>query len=285
VTELLRWTVGDLLVTQVVELEAQLPLEVLFPGADHARLEGKDWLRPFFDANGFARLGINSYLVRTPTLNIVVDCCAGNNKPRAGPPFAMLETSYLEDLAAAGFPAEDVDIVVCTHLHTDHIGWNTTLVDGKWVPTFPNARYLIGATEFEFWRDQDSSPDDHNAFEDSIQPVADAGLLDLVGPDHEITDGIRLIPTPGHTIGHLSVRLHSAGEEALITGDMIHHPAQFAHPEWACFLDYDPQQSSDVRRAVFQQAAASDQLLIGTHFVAPSAGYLTPDADGWSFRS
>ncbi len=280
---MLKWTVGDVQVLQVVETEAALPVDMLLPAADPAEVAAIPWLAPFLDDNGFARLCINSLLVQTPDLRIVVDCCAGNDKPRSFPGFNMQSTPYLDHLAAVGFDRDAVDIVVCTHLHVDHVGWCTMLEDGAWVPTFPNARYLMGTVEYEHWRTQEESPDERTAFADSVQPVFDAGLVDLVEPDHRISGEVQLVPTPGHTPGHVSVRITSAGEDALITGDMVHHPAQIARPEWSCFLDHDGARSADVRRAVFAGAADTATLVIGTHFVAPSAGRLVADGEGFRF--
>ncbi len=282
---MLSWTIGDVRVTQVVETEAALPVDVLLPAADPAAVAATPWLAPFLDGNGFARLCINSLLVQTPELRIVVDCCAGNDKRRGVPGFDMQSTPYLEHLAAAGFERESVDVVVCTHLHVDHVGWCTTLEGGEWVPTFPNARYLLGEVEFEHWRTQEDSPDERTAFADSVQPVVDAGLVDLVAPDHRVCSEVQLVPTPGHTPGHVSVRISSGGEEALITGDMVHHPAQILAPGWSCFLDHDAHRSAQVRRDVFAAAAAGSTLVIGTHFVAPTAGRIVADGDTFRFEA
>ena len=282
---MLQWTIGDVRVTQVVETEAALPVDVLLPAAAPDEVAAVPWLAPFLDGNGFARLSIASFLVETPELRIVVDCCAGNDKPRSFPGFDQLSTPYLDHLAAAGFGREAVDVVVCTHLHVDHVGWCTTLEGGEWVPTFPAARYLMGQVEYEHWRTQEESPDERTAFADSILPVVDGGLVDLVEPDHQVCREVRLVPTPGHTPGHVSVRISSGGDEALITGDMVHHPAQIAWPDWSCFLDHDGSRSAAVRREVFGAAAKESTLVIGTHFVGPTAGRLTVDGDAFRFEA
>jgi glyoxylase-like metal-dependent hydrolase (beta-lactamase superfamily II) len=278
---MLKWKVGEAEITQVVESEAALPVDVLFPEAKTDELAELAWTAPFLDENGFARLGINAYLVQTSDRRIIVDCCAGNDKPRGFPGFAMLSTPFLAHLEAAGFPRETIDTVVCTHLHVDHVGWNTMLDSGQWVPTFPNARYLLGRTELDYWRTQEESPDERTAFGDSVQPVLDAGLVDLVEAGHRVGDDAWLIATPGHTVGHLSLRLSSAGEEAIISGDMVHHPLQIARPEWSCFLDHDGAASARTRRTVFGEAAERRYFFVGTHFVAPSAGHLVADGDAW----
>ena len=155
------------------------------------------------------------------------------------------------------------------------------LEGGRWVPTFAKARYLMGRVEFEYWRTQRAHDHHHPVFADSIAPVFDAGLVDLVETDHRVADEITLMPTLGHTPGHVSVRIASEGAEALITGDFIHHPCQMAHPEWSSTADDDPDLAERTRRQVFRQLAGSKTLLIGTHFVAPTAGRVVRDGDAF----
>ena len=170
---------------------------------------------------------------------------------------------------------------MCTHLHVDHVGWNTMLVDGKWVPTFPNARYLMGATEFEYWRDQRENEELISVFSDSVRPVFEAGLVDLVETDHRISPEVSFVPTLGHTPGHVSVRISSKGEEALITGDFVHHPCQMARPAWAATVDYDQTASTATRREVFARLAGTPTLIIGTHFAGATAGRIVRDGDAF----
>ena len=168
------------------------------------------------------------------------------------------------------------------------------LVDGRWVPTFPNARYVVGATEFAYWRDQRDFAEQITVFADSVQPVLDAGLIDLVADDHRVCEEVEhdrldrreheevgLTPTVGHTPGHVSVRIASQGEEALITGDFLHHPCQMAHPDWAAAVDYDRDRSTRTRQAVFATLAGTRTLLIGTHFAGATAGYVVQDGEGY----
>jgi glyoxylase-like metal-dependent hydrolase (beta-lactamase superfamily II) len=176
--------------------------------------------------------------------------------------------TFLEDLAAAGYPPESIDTVLCTHLHVDHVGWNTMLVDGRWVPTFPKARYLMHRAEFEYWRDRRERKAQIAVFEDSIRPVVEAGLVDLVENDHRICAEMNLIATPGHSPGHVSVELRSGGEQALLTGDVLHHPCQMAHLDWASTVDFDPAQSTRTREEVFSRLAGTQTLVIGAHFPA-----------------
>ena len=193
-----------------------------------------------------------------------------------------MRTPFLEDFERAGFERESINTVLCTHLHVDHVGWNTMWSGGKWVPTFPRARYLIGQQEYDYWRDQDELPDERLCFADSVQPVFDAGLMDLVETDHRICDEVSLISTPGHTPGQVSVRIVSRGAEALITGDMVRRPSQIGRPEWSCYVDTDPAQSEATRRAVFAELARGETLVIGTHFPTPTSGRII--SDGASYR-
>ena len=282
----LTWIIGDVRVTRVVELEAIGGSRFLLPQATREAVAGIRWLAPHFaDAEGRLKMSIHALVVQTPSRRIIVDTCIGNDKQREMPPWSHMQTRFLEDLTAEGFAPESIDNVLCTHLHVDHVGWNTRLVDGVWTPTFPNARYLIGRDEFEYWRGQtDEGQGETMIFEDSVRPVWDAGLVDLVGTDHRICDEVRLTPTLGHTPGHVSVVIESKGERALITGDFIHHPCQMAHPEWAATVDYDPQASTATRRRMFAELAGTPTLVIGTHFAAPTAGHVVWDGDAFRLQ-
>jgi glyoxylase-like metal-dependent hydrolase (beta-lactamase superfamily II) len=255
----------------------------ILPQAEPETVLPIEWLRPdFIDATGKLRMAIQALVIETPTRRIIVDTCLGNDKQdRRIPRWNDLHGPFLADLAAAGYPRESIDTVLCTHLHVDHVGWNTMLVDRRWVPTFPWARYLMGRVEFEYWRSQRDHDHHLPIFADSVAPVFDAGLVDLVETDHRVSDEISLVPTLGHTPGHFSVRIASRGEEALITGDFIHHPCQMAHPEWSSTADDDPQRAERTRRDVFSRLAGTQVLLIGTHFVAPTAGRVVRDGDAF----
>jgi glyoxylase-like metal-dependent hydrolase (beta-lactamase superfamily II) len=210
----------------------------------------------------------------------VVDTCIGNDKnlPMVKNWHKRTGGTFLRDLADVGFPADSVDTVLCTHLHVDHVGWNTVREDGHWVPTFKNARHLWNKAEYDFW-----SVTEAKGFVDiiaeSVAPVFDAGLVDLVAEDHVVTDEVRLEPTPGHTPGHVSVHIRSRGEEAVITGDLTHHPGQLAHPEWRSSADADGEQAEATRRAFLERYADQPVLIIGTHYAAPTAGHIVRDGD------
>jgi len=216
---------------------------------------------------------------------IMVDTCLGNDKERGIPGWNMRHGPFLEDISAAGYPRESIDTVLCTHLHVDHVGWNTMWVDEKWVPTFPNARYLFGRTEWDHWsQEQNSQARGEDIIGDSVQPIVDANLADLVDSDHKITDEIWLEPTPGHTPGHVSVRISSQGEDALITGDFMHHPCQMARPNWRSSADYDGEWAENTRNDLLEQYADQPVLVIGTHFATPTAGHILRDGNVYRFK-
>ncbi|WP_171113746.1 MULTISPECIES: MBL fold metallo-hydrolase [Streptomyces] len=276
-TTIPSWTVGDITVHRIDEV--LLPPATgpwLLPDATTDVVKQQDWLRPdFADDEGILHIDSHSFAFVLGGLRILVDTGIGNGKERANPAWHNLNTDFLQRLAAAGFPPDSVDLVVLTHLHADHVGWNTREVNGEWVPTFPNARYLTSRTEREFWAGYDMEEARKQMFRDSVIPIEEAGLLDLVdvpADGVEIVPGLRLIPTPGHTPGHIAVELTSRGETALITGDCIHHPVQFAHPAIGACVDIDPEQSEDSRRKLLGSLADTDTLVLGTHFAPPTAG-------------
>jgi glyoxylase-like metal-dependent hydrolase (beta-lactamase superfamily II) len=279
----MKWTIGDVTVTKLVELEVTGGTRFLLPQATPEAVLPIAWLRPHFaDENGRLRMSIHSFIVETPDRRIIVDTCLGNDKQgRRIPHWNDRDGPFLADLAEAGFPAESIDTVLCTHLHVDHVGWNTRLVDGKWVPTFPRARYLMGRTEYEHWRTVKDRPDMANILADSVTPIVEAGLATMVETNERISDEITLIPTPGHTPGHVSVMIQSQGEQALITGDFVHHPCQIAHPDWSTLADSDKEQGIETRRRMFQRLAGTPVLIIGTHFAGATAGRLVTDGDSY----
>ncbi|AOH86508.1 MBL fold metallo-hydrolase [Sphingomonas panacis] len=287
----MTWEIGDVTVTKIVEVEMSLGGEFLFDErVSVEELQKIGWLAPhFIDENGLLKISVHALIVDTPTKRILVDTCIGNDKEREIPIFANLQTKFLQDLEGAGFPRDSIDCVLCTHLHIDHVGWNTMLVDGKWVPTFPNSRYLFGKAEFEFWKQNDvDNADGHidqkMTFKDSVQPIWEAGLVDLVDLHEQICEEVSLEPTLGHTPGHVSVRIRSNGEDALITGDFTHHPCQIAHPDWNSHVDYDAIQSTETRRAKYAELADTGTLVIGTHYATPTAGHIVRDADGYRLK-
>ncbi len=279
------WTLGSVRISSVKELELPIPGAGLVPEATPERLAvHASWLAPrFVTPKGELRLLIQALVVESRGKRIVVDTCVGNDKERTLPPLHHLKTSFLADLAAAGFPRESIDTVVCTHLHVDHVGWNTMKLDGRWVPTFPNARYLVVRSEWEHWSKQDDRSNG-DILGDSVRPIFEAGLVDLVEPGHAVTDEVALEPTPGHTPGHVSVRIRSGGAEGVITGDLMHHPVQCAHPEWGSSADSDSSAAAATRHAFLAAQAGRPVLVIGTHFADPHAGRIVRDGAAYRFE-
>jgi glyoxylase-like metal-dependent hydrolase (beta-lactamase superfamily II) len=277
------WRIGAVTVTKIVELEVTGGTRFILPEATRDACRPITWMHPhFMDDDGRLKMSVHALVVETPSRRIIVDTCLGNDKQgRTVPGWNNLHGPFLRDLAAAGFPPESVDTVVCTHLHVDHVGWNTMLVDGTWRPTFPRARYVMGHTEFEYWRDQRDVAEQVTVFADSVQPIFDAGLVDLVATDHRVCDEVSLVPTLGHTPGHVSIRIASQGNGALISGDFIHHPCQMAHPEWAAVVDSDKIRSTRTRHDMFAALAGTPTLLIGTHFAGATAGHVVRDGGGY----
>jgi glyoxylase-like metal-dependent hydrolase (beta-lactamase superfamily II) len=227
-------------------------------------------------------MSIHAFVVETPDRRIVVDTCLGNDKQnRRIPHWNNLQGPFLRDLAEAGYPRESIDTVLCTHLHVDHVGWNTMLVDGRWVPTFPQARYLLGRAEFAHWTGDHGREDMRPILADSVLPVHEAGLVDLVETDHALCPEVSLVPTFGHTPGHVSVRVASRGEEALITGDFLHHPCQIAHPDWSSTADWDADQAHRTRLRMYRELADRPVLVLGTHFAGATAGRIVRDGEGF----
>jgi glyoxylase-like metal-dependent hydrolase (beta-lactamase superfamily II) len=273
----MHWTIGDVRVTKVVEHELAIPLNGLLTDVPAEAVARHGWLQPdFLDADGLARLSIHGLVIDTGQRRILVDTCVGNL--REGLVFPPAESTFIESLAAAGYAIGDIDTVVCTHLHFDHVGWNTRLVDGKWVVTFTNARYLIGRVEWEHWSVTDG---DYSNVGDTVRPVVESGAADLVEVDHQICPQVRLVPTPGHTPGHVSVVIESGGQRAVITGDMAHHPIQFAEPEIAAPADTDSPMAAKTRRMFLTEREQDSALVIGTHFGGPTAGRIVADGDTW----
>jgi glyoxylase-like metal-dependent hydrolase (beta-lactamase superfamily II) len=281
---MLSWRVGEVTITRILELEATGGTRFILPQATPEVIREIAWLSPHFaDENGKLRMSIHALVVEAPGRRIIVDTCIGNDKQRDIPTWSGLQTNFLADLEAAGFAPETIDTVLCTHLHVDHVGWNTKLVDGRWVPTFPKARYLIGRSEFEYWQAEEAETEhpERSPFHDSVKPVFEAGLVDLVETDHQVCPEVSLEPTLGHTPGHVSIRIRSKGEEALITGDFAHHPCQLAHPEWASNADFDKAASTATRKRVFGALEGSKVLVIGTHFASPTAGHVVREGHSW----
>jgi glyoxylase-like metal-dependent hydrolase (beta-lactamase superfamily II) len=281
-----RWQIGDVSITRMIETEdPNMGPVALVVEATPENVLPIAWLRPHFvDEQGRLISSIYSLLVLSLGKRIVIDTCLGNDKQRIVPLWNKRQGAFLADIAAAGFPREDVDFVVCTHLHADHVGWNTMLVNSRWVPTFPNARYIFTARDWE-WLDKAPVTPLGDYAGDSVRPVIEAGLAELVTPDFRITDEVWLESTPGHSPGHVSVRISSRGEHAVVTGDLIHHPCQLARPHWRNPFDFDRAQALATRRSFIDRYSDEAVLVIGTHFATPSAGHIVRDGAEWRLKT
>jgi glyoxylase-like metal-dependent hydrolase (beta-lactamase superfamily II) len=264
----MKWKVGAVTITKIVEIEGAGGTKFILPQASPGVVREMDWLIPrYATAEGKLKMAIQSYVVEASGQRILVDTCLGNDKEgRHIPIWNKLNTPFLYKLTEAGFAPETIDTVICTHLHVDHVGWNTKLVAGKWVPTFPNAKYLLGKTEYDFWNGFEESKEQKAIFADSVKPVVDAGQVQLIASDSQVTDEIGTFPTPGHSPGHMSIRIRSGGEEAVLLGDVAHHPVQFEHPDWSSTFDSDPKASAKMREELFGKLAGTKVKVFGGHF-------------------
>ena len=290
------WRIGNVTVTRIVEIEilGGHP-DVLFQGLDPEQVRKIGWLQPHFaDAFGMLNSSIHAFLIESEGKRILVDTCVGNDKTRHFPLFNNRKGTFLSQLAEAGFPAESINTVLCTHLHVDHVGWNTRLFNDRWIPTFPNAGYLFGRIELEYWHQKflsgetvntDSAKilDATNVMADSVLPIIEADLHTLVEIDHHLTSEVSLMSTPGHTPGHVSVSIHSNGMEAIITGDIFHHPIEMEYPDLDCNFDVDPEAARRTRREFLTTQSDRNVLILGTHFPPPTAGRILQNGNSWLF--
>jgi glyoxylase-like metal-dependent hydrolase (beta-lactamase superfamily II) len=279
---------GPITIHRIVEQErvSFFDARKFFPTlTDEIVAEHRSWLVPnFIDEAGNVVLCVQSYLVETPQHKILVDTCVGNDKERPGRPVwhRMKSEQYHRNLAAHGFRVEDIDFVMCTHLHVDHVGWNTRLDNGRWVPTFPNARYLFAHRELEFWtKRQQDDPASCPWVTDSVLPIIAAQRADVIKSAHQFSDLVSLIPTPGHTIDHFSVHVGKQGNDAVITGDMIHSPIQARYPEIGMMSDYDSRQAGATRRSLFGRFCDTATLICTAHFPSSCCGHLRRWKDGF----
>ena len=281
------WRVGDVEVSRIVEVYGFADnLGMLWQDGGPDDLNRYPWLSPHFATpEGLMVISFQAFVVKAGGRRIMVDTCLGNDRKRHFSVFNDLRTSFLDDIAEVDCPAERIDTVLCTHLHFDHCGWNTRLVDGKWVPTFPNARYLFSNAEFADLKHEMEGGEHYTGHvPDSVQPVLDAGLVDFIDVPYEVMPGIRLFPTPGHTAGHCSVHIASGGQEAVITGDLMHHPIQCAEPRREGNFDADKPTACDTRVSFLERYGDGRALVIGSHFAEPTAGHVVRDGNGWRFN-
>jgi glyoxylase-like metal-dependent hydrolase (beta-lactamase superfamily II) len=278
----MRWTVGGMKITQVREMLIYMPPEHLYGDYDPAVFaRHADWLAPFMDDKKQMGFSVHALIIDSGTQVILVDPCIGCHQTPIHERILPEDATFLSDLEGAGYKPADIDLVMCTHLHYDHVGWNTRWVDGKWVPTFVNARYLFPKKDFEYW---DSGAEGAAwTFNDAVRPVVAAGQADLVEMNHRVSDEVWMEPSPGHSPGHVTIHIASQGERAIISGDTVHHPVQCAAPHWKMAFDVDPDEAVATRTRLLSEAADKPVLFLGTHFPGKSGGLIISDQRG-AFR-
>ena len=282
--------VGDFEVWSVIEREGPLrPPAIMFPTSDPERARELLQILPptvWSPGTGILFNTYQSFVLRGPRYTAVIDTCVGDNKARP-PHFNYPKLTWLNGFTKGRVHLEQVDLVINTHLHVDHCGWNTRLVDARWVPTFPKARYVMVGTEYDYWRDQTALGWElpGRIWTDSALPLVTAGRAELVAMDAEVTEELRLIPTPGHTPGHVCVQLESRGERAVFVGDLMHHPIQLWEPGWSSCFCVDSQAAAATRQRVFEQYADTGVIIVPEHFPYPTAGRIRSEgrAFAWEF--
>ncbi len=266
---------GDITINRILELEAPYArlLELFDEALPEAVEPHRHWLEPraLDPETGKIILPVQSYLVRTRHHTILIDTCIGCRKSYDGEPEWQdrRDEAWLRNLTAAGVGPEDIDYVFCTHLHADHCGWNTHLVDGRWTPTFPNAKYILAADEYAA-----SEAGGTAVFHENVLPIVEAGQAALVDMDYALDDEVWLTPAPGHTAGHVAVNIASQGRSAVMIGDMMHSPIQLAHPKWSPSFDHDPALSAETRQRFLDSHCETDILVLTAHFPSPSVGHV-----------
>ncbi|HXX44729.1 MAG TPA: MBL fold metallo-hydrolase [Candidatus Acidoferrales bacterium] len=281
-----RWQVGDVKVTSIMESADRIPWAPLFPPETADHYKKYDWLVPkFITPEGMIILAVQAFVLEIRGKRIVIDTCVGNDRERALPQCADLQTAFLDDFKTAGFDPDSINLVLCTHLHFDHCGWNTRLENGRWVPTFPKARYLFGRKEWAYWQQVlKEKSEDIRHIRDSVQPIIDAGLADFVDTNHKLMDEVWLEPSHGHTPGHVSVHVSSRGQEAVVTGDVFHNPIQFAEPELCSAACVDKDMSRQTRRDFIARYGNTPVRFFAIHFNEP-VGRVVRDAQSCRFAS
>ena len=284
-------SIGKFTISRVEEVVLDEDASLLEHFDETIRDSHSDWLEPDFfnrDKNCFYSM-IHSWIIETDDKTIVVDTAGGDDKDRpVSPRFHERKTGFDKRLAAAGVDPDKVDMVLLTHLHVDHVGWNTVLRDGKWVPYFPNAEHIATSTEIEF-RDpkrgaKDKPPASWNTYNDSVKPIIDAGLMREVEGTETIMPGIDLVPIPGHAPGMMGIRVRDAGEEAFLIADVMHQPIQVYYPEWNSKYCENKQLAAETRAKVLSHAAEEKALLLPAHYVFPYGTYVERAGDGYRHR-
>jgi glyoxylase-like metal-dependent hydrolase (beta-lactamase superfamily II) len=288
------WTIGSVTVMRVEEQLgiAQVPCERYFQGFEREVLERHiGWLAPDHYSPEHDRVvtSVHSWLIRSGGLTILIETCGGNHKDRPWTPrFHQRDLPFLQNLRAAGAAPEDIDLVLCTHLHADHVGWNTRLSDGRWVPTFPNAKYVFSRIDDAYWdvrRNPAMASDPrHMAYEDSVLPVIQSGQAVLVDDGYDVTSRISVEAAPGHSPGHVLFRLADEGQRAVFCGDVIHHVLQVYAPHWNHMADEWPAEAALSRRRLLESCVEQGALMFPIHFGAPHVALIEDAPTGFSAK-
>lgn len=283
-----QWQIGDVRISRIVEV-ASYPADIgmLLAGAESSILDPhRDWLSPhFITPDGQILMQWQAFAIQTSDRTIMIDTCIGNDRKLHFEVFNDMQTDFLQDLESIGIDTNAVDTVCCTHLHYDHVGWNTRWDGSQFVPTFPNARYLFDRTEYAEMQQLARDGDWHALHvPDAINPIVAAGLHEFISaPGYQICDELWMHHTPGHTAGHCAIQIQSRGERAVITGDLLHHPIQFAIPERHGNFDHDPATAAATRVQFVADHANQPIMVIGSHFNDPTAGWIVPEGAAWRF--
>lgn len=277
------WLIGDTTLTSVVEAETSgIPVALFYPGASAADVaDAAEWLSPAAASiDGNITFRVQAFVLEHRGRTIVIDPCVGNGKHLTLDFWNDLDLPWLRDFMAAGFDPATVDLVIHTHLHEDHIGWDTHLVDGEWVPTFPNAQHVYVDVELD-WASTEDRRRGQDPYAESIAPIVDAGLSWQVSADADLGDGIRLVSTPGHTPGHVSVEVETGADLLVITGDLLHHQFQLARPDIAEVADIDPRRAVRTRTDFFGEQSRAGNVVAGTHFGIAPVGHIESHRTAW----
>ena len=292
---------GDISVTKILDGTEKFKAATAFPGVhlDHFH-QHLDWISPFYDFDSESIIiSTHSYVVKTPQFTTIVDTCIGNDKNRigSGPLFKTNKgvlsqwnnrnSSYLDNLMQSGVDPQEVDYVMCTHMHADHVGWNTKLQNGHWVPTFPNAQYLFSQTELDGMLEQTGNPFDEYlrlAYEDSVLPIIQSGQSIIIDSDFDLGKGITILPTPGHSPGHYCIELRAHNAHGILTGDVLHNPIQVCYPHWTTMFCEDKEQANKTRMKLVDDLTDSDIIVLAAHFSGTTAGKIVSDSNGTKFN-
>jgi len=291
--KIVKSKIGNAKITQIVECDINDAMPIILPDATPEEMKKITWLnKPYRTEDYKMNADSQAFFVELNGRLFVVDTCVGNEKQVLGfDGFNNLNLPFLEAIEQAGFDRNKVTDVICTHLHFDHVGWNTYKENGEWKPTFPNAKYHFAKEEYEYWENEGFKnhalgPLENVSFHESIDPIVAAGLVNLIEMDADLGDGISVKPSPGHSKGHVNVHFNAGNETFIIAGDMCHHPCQVAQTDWAAIIDYDQKASGVTRRKILGELSGSDILVTCTHFCSPSFGHISGnEADGFIFKT